>query len=133
MPTHTVNVSTDPANSGFTPSGAEQFKDTIKDYSEILYHRAKSYAELSRINNSPIEITSENVRSAAHYIARSFGSPKKPRWLMPVQVGEYLGVAVAGVGAGHLDNPLGILAFGVGLTLAIILVVIRFSKIKEDY
>ena len=78
-----------------------------------------------------LEINNENVRSAAHYIAASFRAPEKPKWMMPVQVGEYIGAAVAGVGAGHLESWWGIASFGIGLSLAVVLVVVRYSKSKE--
>ena len=55
--------------------------------------------------------------------------PRKspPKWLIPANVGEYLATAVAGVGGGHLDKPWGIAAFGIGISIAVILVVVRLT------
>jgi Na+/melibiose symporter-like transporter len=44
------------------------------------------------------------------------------------QVGELLAVAVVGAGASNLDKPAGIAAFGGGLSVAVILLVVRIAK-----
>jgi len=118
----------------FTRGGADQFKRTVSDYVDLLFRKARNYGELKRgNNNTTLEINEENVRSAAHYIAASFSAPEIPKWMTYVQVGEYVGVAIAGAGAGHLDNWLGIASFGIGLSAAVVLVVIRLTHSKEVF
>ena len=100
MADHDSRVSIDLRDPNFTPSGSEQLEDTVDDYFGLLILRAKGFAELGRVHNSPLEITSEHVRSAARQIAY-IQPAEKPKWLIPVQVLEYVGVAIFGIGTGH--------------------------------
>ena len=54
--THLVEINTQMIQDDFTTSGAEQFKRTLNDYADLLYRRARSYGELNREGNSPLEM-----------------------------------------------------------------------------
>ena len=128
-----VNLSDDQLrDAGFTNSGVPRFKETVKEYSGLLFQQAVKFGEVDRAANLPREITHEHIRASAFSIAKSFGKPAKPKWFIPVQIGEYISAAIAGVGGGHLDKPLGIAAFGLGLTAGVILVVTRLTKTKSE-
>ncbi len=114
---------------GFTiDTGVSRFKETIKGYSDMLFRRAVYFAEADRDPKLPREINHQHVTKAAHSIASRFGRPPRPRWAIPAQVVEYIGLLVAGIGGGHLDKPGGIWAFGVGLALFVILIGIRLTR-----
>ncbi len=117
---------------GFTNSGLQRFTETVNDYSSTLFHRAVHLAEASRAGNVPREVTHEYVRAAAFSIAQSYGRPPKPKWLVPSQIGEYVGAAIAGGGAGYLNTPLGIVAFALGLSIAVVLIVIRLTRSERE-
>lgn len=130
----TVTVSEEQLRaSGFTESsGVPRFTETVKEYSNLLFARAVHYGDVDKAPNLAREITHEHVRQAAFSIAKSYGKPAKSKWTTLGQIGEYIFTAVAGVGGGHLDNQLGIAAFGIGLTGAVILVVLRLTKNKSE-
>lgn len=114
---------------GFTPdTGVSRFKKTIKEYSDMLFKRAVSLAEADRDPTLPREINHQHVASAAYSIANRFGRPPRPKWAIPAQVAEYMGLLIAGIGGGHLDKPGGIWAFGGGLAVFVILIGIRLTR-----
>lgn len=117
---------------GFTDSGVKQFSTTIGDYASTLLNRALNLGEADKAPNMPAEIGHEHVRAAAFSIARSFGTPSRSGWSIAGQVGEYLATAVAGIGGGHLDKKEGIVAFGLGVSVAVILVVVRLALGKGE-
>jgi hypothetical protein len=115
------------ASMHFTSSGTRQFKDTVFDYSKQLLEKSVHYGEIDRADGLAPEITHEHVRASAHAMSASFRKATNPMWFIPANIGEYLATATAGVGGGHLDKPLGIAAFGVGISIAVILVVVRLT------
>lgn len=116
---------------GFTHSGSKRFSSTVTDYAEQLRERATHRGDADKAPGMDREITHDHVRASAHSMAKTFGKPSKSRWLIATQVGEYIATAVAGVGGGHLDKSLGILAFGIGVSIAVILVVVRLTQNRE--
>jgi hypothetical protein len=118
--------------SAFTPSGQVKYDQTVADYSRELLERAAQLGEIAKAPNMSAEVTHEHVRAAAHSIARTFGTPPKSKWMIAANVAEYIAAAVAGVGGGHLDKSVGIGAFGLGLTVAVLLVVVRLTHSKGD-
>lgn len=117
---------------GFTESGARQYSSTVIDYATRLFDNATHLGEATKAPNMPAEIGHDHVRSAALLIARSFGAPTRSGWSVVGQVGEYLATAAAGVGGGHLDKAPGIISFGVGVSVAVILVVARLATAKGE-
>lgn len=117
---------------GFTGSGIRQFRDTLTDYGRELMERATHFGEADKAVGMQLEVAHDHVRSAAHSMAKSFGNKLYSPWLIASQVGEYLFTATAGVGGGHLDKPAGIVCFGVGISIAVILVVVRLTRTKAD-
>jgi hypothetical protein len=47
-------------------------------------------------------------------------------------VGEYLFTGMAGIGGGNLKEQWGIITFGIGLCIAVILIVIRLTNDTKD-
>jgi hypothetical protein len=119
-------------NKGFTNSGVTQFCESVRDYCRQLLDRAVHLGDADKAPDMEREITHDHVRGSAHSIARSFGTPPRSKWLITAHVTEYLATAVAGIGAGHLDKPTGIISFGVGVSVAVILVVVRLTHGKGE-
>ncbi|MBK8595322.1 MAG: hypothetical protein IPN83_06980 [Holophagales bacterium] len=117
---------------GFTESGSKHFCETVEDYAERLHERATHLGDVDKAPKMTREITHEHVRASSHSIARSFGSPPRSGWLVAAQVGEYIATATAGVGGGHLDKQGGIIAFGLGVSVAVVLVVTRLMNGKAE-
>lgn len=117
---------------GFTDSGVQQFSTTVLDYAATLLARAVHFGEADKAPGMQAEIGHEHVRGAAFSIARSFGTPSRSGWSIVGQIGEYVATAVAGVGGGHLDKKEGIIAFGIGVSVAVILVVVRLASRKGE-
>ena len=120
------------AGSHFTTSGQQQFEATVKDYSSQLLTKSVHFEEIDRASGLAPEITHDHVRSAASVISSTFGRAVPPKWLIPANIGEYLSTAAAGVGGGHLDKPWGIATFVIGISIAVILVVVRLTIGKEN-
>jgi hypothetical protein len=117
---------------GFTANGCQNFQNTVREYSKDLLDRSVNVANLTKVENMRVEVTHEHVRTAATSLAQTFGKPSKSKWLIAGQIVEYLATAVAGVGGGHLDKQAGIIAFAVGLTVAVVLVVVRLTQSKAE-
>jgi len=132
MTNNALVVSVNLDDRGLTDNGKEYFRHVINDYSNELLNRAKSNGDASTIRGAQIEITQEHVRNASTSIARSFGSPAKPWWVMPAQIIERLCMVVVGYGTGNLDKPNGIFAFGAGLFIAVVIFVVTYQKAKGD-
>lgn len=116
---------------GFTESGRHRYLKTVGDYADDLFNRSEKYGELDKDKSSILEITHEHVRDAASSIVRTYGKDRLTRWTIVGQVGEYVFTAIAGVGAGNISTPWGILVFGLSIALAIILLVFRRSKVAR--
>lgn len=116
----------------FTDSGVRQFSTTVLEYADKLLNRASHYGEAGKAPGMAAEISHDHVRAAAVSIARSYGVPARSGWSVAGQVGEYLATAVAGVGGGHLDTGAGVIAFGLGLVIAVILVSVRLGRGKGE-
>lgn len=119
------------ATRGFTDSGIEQFERTVRDYGRELYRRSLHLAEASSSRDVSTEVTHEQIRAAARRMAKTFGQERSPGWLVYSRAGEYVSVAVAGAGASHLDNTGGIVSFVIGVSAAVVLVVVRLTQGKS--
>jgi hypothetical protein len=117
---------------GFTESGLRHFGETVRDYAAELMQKAVHLGEADKAPAMLAEVTHEHVRASAHSIARSYGTPPRRKWLVVSQVGEYVSTAIAGVGGGHLEKQGGILAFALGVSVAVILVVVRLTHAKVE-
>lgn len=111
--------------SGFTPSGAKRFLETITAYGDILFDTSIALASAHKARDSSLEVTHENVRAAAHHITTTYGKEKPPGWIVPAQIGEYVCTATAGIGAGNIGDSWGIFVFGVSVAVALVLFVLR--------
>ena len=117
---------------GFTDSGVAQFSKTVVEYASAVLDRAVSFGEAAKAPGMSPEIGHDQVKGATVSIAKSFGTPVRSGWSIAGQVGEYLATAVAGVGGGHLDKKEGIIAFGLGVSIAVVLVVARLTIGKQE-
>ena len=117
---------------GFTDAGVQKFTGTVRDYASQLYKRAAHRGVADQAPGMPVEIGHDHVQAAAVSIQHSYGAPTRSGWSVAGQVGEYVATAVAGVGAGNLDKNWGVLAFGIAVSLAVILVVARLMTQKEN-
>ncbi|OFY51036.1 MAG: hypothetical protein A2W85_05375 [Bacteroidetes bacterium GWF2_41_31] len=80
----------------FTESGIKRFKNTVIEYSFLLFEKSKKFGEARKDNDSDVEINYENVQAAARTIAASFGIPQPQKWKIWAQAGEYLLTALCG-------------------------------------
>jgi len=121
----------DLAEAGFTNSGKTKFKETIQDFSNQIFEKAVRYGDAEKGDGLQREITHDHITAASSTISRTFGKKQKSSWLVASQVGEYLCTGVAGVGGGNLKEQWGIITFGIGLGIAVILIVVRLTNSKE--
>lgn len=117
-------------NSGFTNSGSDRYQKSVLEYSKILFDKSVSYGEIDKAQNANREVTHEHVKAAAHSIAKSFGKPMKPKWMMPVQIGQYVCAILVGIAGGQLEKMWGIIGFVLAFAVGAILFVIEKSNVK---
>lgn len=112
----------------FTDPGIAQFKKAVGSYATELLKRSVLIADAEKLEGEDREGTGTHVRQAARDIAAR--PSRRPPSSLSIfgQVAEYVLYAGAGAGAGHLDKKPGIIAFGICLTLATILVVTRLVR-----
>ena len=115
----------------YTDTAILRYKRTITDFSEELFRRSVQLGEAAKAPNLPIEITQRHVQSSATELAAPITASPKPRWFIPAHIMEYVFLAIAGVGGGHLDKPQGIWAFGIGLTVGVLLIVARLTIVER--
>jgi len=117
---------------GFTATGVQRFKQTVEAYSQRLFTKSILYGDTEKVDGFDREVTQEHVRKGASSLSSSIKKGKKPAWIVPCQIGEYAGIAVAGAGASNLNTNTGILAFGLGLTLGVVLFAIRITNENKN-
>jgi len=81
---------------GFTESGTKRYRDTIIDYSNLLFEKSKKIGEARKASDSNVEINYENVQDASRIIMSHFGNEPIPKWKLWAQAGEYLLTAACG-------------------------------------
>lgn len=118
-------------HAGFTTSGAKRYQETVAAYSTALYEKAVVYAQADKATDTNLEVTHDHVRAAAHNITATFGRDQPSRLSVPIQIGEYVFTALAGVGGGSLKEPWGTPVFVIGVALAVILFVVRNTALKR--
>lgn len=116
---------------GLTPSGLKRYKDAVADFERTLLEKAILFAQADKASDTNIEVTHDHVRSGAMAMAASLGKGIPSPWAIPVQIGEYLFTAAAGVGGGSLNEPWGTPLFVVSVALAVILFVVRCTRLKQ--
>lgn len=116
------------SNDGFTKPGIDHFQKVVLSYGTELLRRTVLRADAEKADDTKREVTSMHVRQAAREIAAK--PPRKSASALAIlgQVSEYVLTAGAGVGAGHLEQQPGIIAFGVCLSLATVLLVTRLAR-----
>ena len=119
-------------DAGFTPGGRKRYLATVEAYSQSLFEKAVTYGKVDKADDTPLEITQENVRAAAHNIVSIFGKDKPSMWNLPIQIGEHVFTALAGVGGGKLDARWGIALFVISIAIAVILFVVRNTVLKQS-
>lgn len=118
---------------GFTSTGIQRFKQTLNAYSLELFTKSILYGDTEKVEGFEREVTQEHVRKGASSLAtRAVKKNKRPNWVIPCQIGEYAGIAIASAGASNLDKDWGTLAFGLGLALGVILFAIRISNENKN-
>lgn len=115
-------------NEGYTKSGQDRYKKTIKDYSQIVFEKAITFGEIDKSPSLTREVTHEHVKGAAYSIAKSYGRPKKPKWIPYAQVGQYLCAGLVGYYSSQLDNEKGILGFIISFSIGGLLLFIEKMK-----
>ncbi|MCB2262607.1 MAG: hypothetical protein LGR52_06655 [Candidatus Thiosymbion ectosymbiont of Robbea hypermnestra] len=116
---------------GYTDTAVLRYKKTVSDFSEELFRRSTQLGEASKAPNFPREITQHHVQSSATELAAPVTARPKPKWFIPAHILEYVCLAIAGIGGGHLDKQQGILAFGIGLTVGVLLIVARLTIVER--
>jgi uncharacterized membrane protein YjjP (DUF1212 family) len=117
-----INISqTELTNAGFTVSGSDRYNKSVKEYGKILFDKAVNYGDIDKASNTNREVTHEHVKASAHSIANSFGKPVKSRWIIPIQVGEFLCAGIVGLCSGHIDKKEGIIGFAIAFAIGAIL------------
>lgn len=127
----TLKTQQDLQNAGFTPAGIKRYEDTITAYGETLLKKSVAQGNLDKADDSPLEITHEHVRAAAHNIVSTFGKEKPSPLTIPIQIGEYLLTAGAGVGGGALKEKWGLPVLVICLAFAVVLFVVRNTALKR--
>ena len=123
-----VSVDDAPLRSaGFTDTAVLRYEKTLLDFSSELFRRSVQLGEAAKAPNLPREITQRHVQSTATELAAPITSNPRPKWYVPAHIFEYVFLAIAGVGGGHLDKTQGIWAFGIGLTVGVLLIVARLT------
>lgn len=118
-------------NAGFTNSGKIKFKETIQDFSNQVFEKSIRYGDAEKGDGLQREVTHDHIKSASFNISKIFGKKTNSGWSIAAQIGEYIFTGIAGVGGGNLKDQWGIITFGLGLGLAVILIVIRLINAKE--
>jgi hypothetical protein len=116
---------------GFTTSGAKRYQETVSAYSTTLYDKAVVYAQADKATDSNLEVTHDHVRAAAHNITATFGREQPSKFGVPIQIGEYIFTALAGIAGGNLKEPWGTPMFVICVALAVILFVVRNTALKR--
>jgi len=111
-------------NSGFTPSGKERFKMSVKVYSEALFKISIARGDVDKDRKR--EITHEHVKAAE----KSLGKSTVPKYLWAVRVGQYLCTALTGVTVSYLNEISGAIGFAVAFAIGLILFYIETIKTK---
>jgi hypothetical protein len=119
-------------NAGFTATGVQRYQQTIDAYSQKLFSKSILYGDTEKVDGFHREVTQEHVRKGASSLSSSINKSKKPTWVIPCQMGEYIGVATAGAGASNLDSNYGILAFGLGLFISVVLFSLRITNENKN-
>ncbi|MBN2086854.1 hypothetical protein JW758_00760 [Candidatus Peregrinibacteria bacterium] len=127
--------------SGFTQSGICRFKEVASGYVNSLFEKAIYYGKANKGDGLEVEITHDNVRSAAHNIANSYGKPTKSTWSIVGNVAEYIFTIIATWGltvpvAQNVENTttIGVItehANTIGtvcIALTVLLIVIRLTR-----
>lgn len=117
-------------NAGFTNSGSLRYNKSVTEYSKILFEKSVTFGEIDKASNMNREVTHDHVKAAAHSIANSYGKPIKPKWLIPVQIGQYVFAVVIGIAGSHLDNNLGLIGFVAAFVIGTVLFIIEKSNTK---
>jgi hypothetical protein len=116
---------------GFTSSGAKRYGETVEAYGSSLYDKSVIYAQADKASDTNLEVTHDHVRAAAHNLASSFGRERPSVWTIPLQIGEYLFTAGAGVGGGNIKEWWGLPLFVLSIALVVILFVVRNTALKN--
>ena len=114
---------------GFTASAVARFKKTVTDYACELFEKATYLGKADKAKDTQLEITSEHVRDAALRLQSKTRPMSKGRILC--EIGERLGILVAGIGFGHYDKSWGLIAGIVGFGIFVILFVIRAFELNQ--
>lgn len=93
---------------GFTEQGADNCLTTIIQYADSLKDQATRLARSQIDGSSDIEITRDHVRTAAHWMAESFGRRKPSNWryvqILVLRVIEILASFAVGVGGSYWES-----------------------------
>lgn len=116
---------------GLTTSGLKRYTDAVLDFEKTLLEKAIVFAQADKADDSNIEVTHDHVRSGAMAMAASLGKSKSSAWSVPVQIGEYIFTALAGIGGGSLKEPWGTPLFVLSVAIAVILFVVRSTRLKQ--
>lgn len=101
---------------------------TVSDFENELFRRSTRIADANRLESEPREVTQQNVRSAAAELAVNLVHKPVSGWKFVSWISEYVMVAATGAAGNHLNEPAGILVFGVSLAIGVILVVARLTR-----
>lgn len=116
---------------GLTTSGLKRYKDAVLDFEKTLLEKAIVFAQADKADDSNVEVTHDHVRSGAMAMAASLGKSKPSPWSIPVQIGEYVFTALAGVGGGSLKESWGTPLFVLSVAIAVVLFVVRSTRLKQ--
>ena len=117
-------------NAGFTNSGSLRYNKSVSEYSQILFEKSVTFGEIDKASNMNREVTHDHVKAAAHSIANSYGKPIKPKWLIPVQIGQYVFAVLIGISGGHLDKQEGLIGFVASFVIGTVLFIIEKANTK---
>lgn len=117
--------------SEFTNSGVRKYTSAILQYSRELFATALLIADNEKAEGYNREISERTISSAINQMEDNKIRLRNPQLLVVTQIFEYVFTLVAGAGASNLDSKIGVLAFGFGLSIAIVLFIFRITYIKS--
>jgi hypothetical protein len=116
--------------SQFSETGKRRFINTVSEYQKELFEKSIEFAKATKEKDMPLEVNSDNVRSATIKINQYNSKEKIPTSLIVGNICEYIFTAVAGIGAGNLSESWGIVSLVIGSAIAVILLTIRLIKTR---
>lgn len=112
----------------FSETGSKRFINTIEEFKKELFEKSIDFGKANQEKGMPLEITSENVRSATINVKHTQIKQKPHILLIIANIFEYILTILATIGVSNMDKKWSIPLFGISLGVAVILITIRLMN-----